>query len=240
MSSVFAPRSDAGPRRRRAAPDLRLLLGVLLVVGSVAGVFGVVAAADRRVVVYVASAALSPGDRVDTHDVVERSVALDGADRLYLARGDIPAAGLIVTQPVAKGQLLPVSSFGTIEGVRSTSLVVQLATRVSGAVTPGAVVDLWSAPQDSGPVTPEGDPDATATAAATPGPAVLVGGAIVVRILDASGNFAVDSKGSTVEVLVPRSKVARVLQAIVDGDSLAMVPAGIPVARSGSQSGSGS
>ncbi|MEO6114916.1 MAG: hypothetical protein ABIP33_00905 [Pseudolysinimonas sp.] len=79
------PAPDASPRRRRSAPDLRLVLGVLLVVGSVAGVYGIVAAADRRVTVYAAASALTPGERIDAGDLVRRSVALDGSDRLYLA-----------------------------------------------------------------------------------------------------------------------------------------------------------
>ena len=72
-------------RPGRNAPDLRLVLGVLLVVGSVVGVYGIVAAADRRVTVYAAASALTPGERIDAGDLVQRSVALDGSDRLYLA-----------------------------------------------------------------------------------------------------------------------------------------------------------
>ncbi len=201
---------------RRNAPDLRLVLGIVLVVGSVAGVFAIVAAADRRVTVYAAASTLTPGDRIDRGDLVERTVALDGADDLYLGRGDIPNDGLVVTQSVAKGELLPTSAVGSTAGVRSTSIVLQLATRVSTAVVPGASVDLWSAPKAE---------EALA-------PTVLVGGATVTKVLDGSGNFAVDSKGSQVEVLVPRTNVARVLQAIADGDALVLLPAGIPVAGS--------
>src|SRR4051812_22784502 len=146
---------DAASRRRfsksaRNAPDLRLVLGVLLVVGSVAGVYGIVAAADRRVTVYAAASSLTPGERIDAGDLVQRSVALDGSDRLYLAVGRIPSGGLVVTQPVAKGELLPTSSVGSASGVRSTSLVLQLATRVSGAVVPGATIDIWAAADPDG------------------------------------------------------------------------------------------
>lgn len=238
------PFSKAG----RGAPDLRLVLGVLLVVGSVAGVYGIVAAADRRVTVYAAASALTPGERIDAGDLVQRSVALDGADRLYLAAGRIPSGGLVVTQPVAKGQLLPTSSVGSTSGVRSTSLVIQLATRVSGAVVPGATIDIWAAadPDAMATVTPSGTPgtgatdstDAAATVDAT-APTVIVSGATVVKVLDESGGFSVASAGSSVEVLVPRSKVARLLQVIAQKASLAVVPAGITIAESAG-SGDGS
>jgi len=242
---------DAASRGRfskpaRSAPDLRLVLGVLLVVGSVAGVYGIVAAADRRVTVYAAASALTPGERIDAGDLVQRSVALDGSDRLYLAAGRIPSGGLVVTQPVAKGELLPTSSVGTSSGVRSTSLVLQLATRVSGAVVPGAAIDIWAA----------ADPDGVSTAASSdasagspdgggPGapvdataPTVIVPGATVVRVLDDSGGLSVASSGSSVEVLVPRSRVARLLQAIAQKSALAVVPAGIPMAESATVGGS--
>jgi hypothetical protein len=252
------PAPDAAPRparrSRRAAPDLRLVLGVLLVLGSVAGVVGIVAGADRRVIVYAAASSLAPGERIDRGDLVERAVALDGADGLYLRRGDIPSRGLVVTQPVAKGQLLPTSAVGSSAGVRSTSIVLRLATRVSGAVVAGAIVDLWAAPKPGTVVgagasatvgasgTDEADAD-LAPAGEVPVlvPTVLVTGATVSKVLDASGSFAVDSAGSQVEVLVPRSRVARVLKAIADGDALALLPAGIPLSSDGaSPAGGGS
>ena len=247
-SEVPMPDPDAAGRRLstggRRTPDLRLVLGVLLVAGSVAGVFGIVAAADKRVTVYAAASALAPGERIDAGDLVQRSVALDGADRLYLAAGDIPSGGLVVTQPVAKGELLPTSAVGSNSGVRSTSLVLQLATRVSGAVVPGASIDIWAAP----------DPDAVGTVTssdtstdgqtgsvnedADPGaPTVLVPGAIVVKVLDDSGGFSVASSGSSVEVLVPRTRVARLLEAIAQKAALAVVPAGIPIAATAASGG---
>jgi len=238
------PDPDAASRRRlskagRSTPDLRLVLGVLLVVGSVAGVYGIVAAADRRVTVYAAASALTPGERIDAGDLVQRSVALDGAETLYLAAGRMPSGGLVVTHPVAKGELLPASSVGSSSGVRSTSLVLQLATRVSGAVVPGATIDIWAT----------ADPDEAAARSAASGgastdladaaaagdptaPTVIVPGAIVVRVLDDSGGFSVASSGSSIEVLVPRTRVARLLQAIAAKAALAVVPAGIPISES--------
>jgi hypothetical protein len=241
-----APRLARPARRtvRRAAPDVRLVLGVLLVVGSVLGVVGIVAGVDRRVTVYAAASSLTPGERIDSGDLVERAVALDGADGLYLGRGDIPSGGLVVTQPVAKGQLLPTSAVGSTVGVRSTSIVLRLATRVSAAVVPGATVDLWAAPKPgssaagTSAVGVSGSDEADAPLApAAVVPTVLVAGATVSKVLDASGSFSVDSAGSQVEVLVPRSAVARVLQAIADGDALALLPAGIPMASAESAGG---
>ena len=61
--------------RRRPVFDVRLLIGVALVIGSVAGVLAIVSASDRRTTVYVAVSSLSPGDRIDAGDLAARRVS---------------------------------------------------------------------------------------------------------------------------------------------------------------------
>lgn len=200
--------------RARHVVDPRLLIGVGLVAVSVAGVVGLVSAVDARTTVYAAAGPLSPGDRIDRGDLVERSVSLDGADALYLRAADLPDDGLVVVRAVRDGELLPRASVGEAAGLRSTALVIEVAVPASRAVVPGATVDVWASPVD---------PETRGFGA----PAVLVPDAIVVRLL-ADDGLVSDASGGAVEVLVPRSRVARILQAQADGDVLAVVPAGLP------------
>jgi hypothetical protein len=203
--------------RRRVALDVRLLLGLLLVAASVAAVVLLVGAADTRVRVYAAADSLAPGDRVDADDLVERSVALDGAESLYLRVDALPDEGFVVAQPVAAGQLVPLSAAGSGDGVRATSLVLRLAGPVSSVVEPGSLVDVWGVARDE-----RGE-------AGTP--VVLAAQATVVRVIfDESLVAGSVGASSSVEVLVPRTRVARLLQAIAAGDALAVVPAGLPLA----------
>ena len=148
-----------------------------------------------------------------------RQVSLDGAEELYLAPGDLPDDGLVVGAVVRAGELVPSAAVASVEGDRSTSLVLELSGRVSAAVVPGAIVDVWAAPQSSGEVASQG---------AFGPPIVLTADAVVVRVVDDEGIVAA-SDGDAVEVLVPRSRIARLLQAIANGDALAVVPAGIPL-----------
>lgn len=217
--------TDPGsPRRRRFVPDLRLVIGLLLVGASVAAVTMLVGAADTRIAVYAAAEPLAPGDRVDAGDLVERSVALDGADDLYLRVGSVPAEGIVVAQPVAAGQLVPLSAAGSVDGVRATSVVLQLAGPVSTIVETGSLVDVWGV---------AGLDDAAPGESRTGTPVVLVAQATVVRVLHDETLIAGAGAGSsTVEVLVPRTRVARLLQAIAHGDALAVVPSGLPLASS--------
>jgi hypothetical protein len=198
---------------RRRAIDVRLLIGLALVAASVGGVVALVGAVDSRTRVYAAAAPLSPGDRIDRGDLVEREVSLDGADGLYLRAGELPADGLVVVQPVRDGELLPRAAVGEASGVSSTALVLELTGPPSSAVRPGAVVDVWASPADA---------DGRGFGA----PVVLVPDAVVVRIVEDDGLVSSRTSGA-VEVLVPRSRVARVLQAQASGDALAVVPAGL-------------
>ena len=213
------PEPVVSKRRRAIALDVRLIIGVVLVVGSIAGVFAVVSAADRRVTVYAAASSLSTGDRIDETDLLVRQVSLDAADDLYLGPGDLPDDGLIAAAVIRSGELVPLSAVGSAAGEESTSLVLQLNVRVGSAVVPGAIVDVWSAAAATGEV---------AALGGFGPPIVLATDAIVVRIVDEEGIIA-GSDGDSVEVLVPRVRIARLLQAIANQDALAIVPAGIPL-----------
>lgn len=198
---------------------MRLLIGLGLVIGSIAGVLAIVSAGDRRVTVYAAASSLSPGDRIDAGDLVPRQVSLGVAEALYLGPGDLPAGVLIVGQVVRQGELVPLTAVASVEGERSTSLVLQLSAPASAAVVPGALVDIWAAARASG--------DVAAFGAYGP-PIVLSADAVVVRLVDDEGIVAA-SDGDRVEVRIPRNRIARLLQAVANGDAIAVVPAGIPL-----------
>jgi len=205
---------ERSPRRFRFDP--RLAIGIGLVVASVVGVYGVVQATDRSVFVYSTTGVLSPGDRVYESDLGVTSVQLGDADDRYFRQGDVPSDGLVVTRTVLEGELLPVSAVGSAASIRVASVVVTVSGQLSRSIEPGAVVDVWSSAELEdrrfGP------------------PAVLVGSATVVRVLESSGLIA-DRQGSGVELLVPKGKIARVLEAAADGNSIALIPVSIPVRR---------
>lgn len=196
--------------------DPRLAIGIGLVVASVAGVIAVVAAADNSVLVYAASSSLNPGDRIYPADLQETSVRLGPADDRYLSRGDVPADGVVVTRTVSAGELVPASAVGSASSLRVASVVVRVSGELSHSVVPGTVTDVWSAAvtddRQFGP------------------PSVLVGSVTVVRIIESTG-LVRDARGHVVELLVPRDKIARVLEAVADGATITLVPVSIPVSR---------
>jgi hypothetical protein len=193
--------------------DPRFAIGLLLIVASVGGVVALVGAADATVQVYTARAALAPGDHIDAGDLALTDVRVDGADRLYLLPHDLTGDGFEVTKPVARGELVPASAVGSAEGARQTSVVVAVDGELAASIGPGVPVDVWSARESA--------------AGVYDAPTVLVSAATVVRLVDTQG-FVVDNGAVSIEVLVPRTRVARVLEAVANSDAISVVPSSLP------------
>ncbi|MES2092904.1 MAG: hypothetical protein V4531_03700 [Actinomycetota bacterium] len=185
----------------------------MLVVLSVLGVVAVVAATDSSVMVYAARSSFSPGDRVNASDFDARSVRLGSLGGRYLLDGDIPRAGFVVTRAVSAGELVPASAVGDVVGVAWASIVVSVDGELARSVGEGRMVDVWSAREtENGVFGP---------------PTVLVASATVVRVIAKDGVIA-DRSQQAVELLVPRTKTAAVLEAIANTDALSIVPSSIP------------
>ena len=164
---------------------------------------------------FSSSSALSPGDRIYAEDLVSENVRLGELGGKYLTPEELSPDGLVVTRAVAAGELIPTSALGTAASIRVASVVVTVSGQLSKAIEPGTVVDVWSAAQtDHGVFGP---------------PTVLVGSATVVRTIESSGLIA--GNGSGVEILIPREKVARALEAVANGDAISLVPVSLPVRR---------
>jgi hypothetical protein len=213
MTSAARDRATK-PARTRFWFDPRFAIGVLLVVASVAGVVAIVGAADTSLLVYAARQPLAPGDRIDGDDLVATNVRLDGAAELYLLPDDLPDEGLVVTKPVADGELVPASAVGSRLGEQQTAIVLAVNGELAASVVSGSGVDVWSARQIGSGL--------------FEAPAVIVAAATVVRLVDREG-FVVDDGSAAIEVLVPRSQIARVLEAVANDDAISVVPASLPV-----------
>jgi len=208
------PGRPTTPTRTRFWFDPRFALGLILVVASIVGVSVVVAGSDRTVAVYAARVSLAVGDRLDAADLVETDVRLGAAGALYLTPARIPSDGLVVTRTVTAGELVPAAAVGSLAGEAVTSIVLEPRGRLSTGLAAGSVVDVWSAGEvDSGVFGP---------------PAVLVGRAAIVRILEPTGLIQ-SGGGRAVEVLVPKDKVAAVLEAIANEDALSLVAVNAPI-----------
>jgi hypothetical protein len=156
---------------------------------------------------------LTVGETITVDDLSVSNVRMEGAGTLYLEPGDVPIAGLVVTRTVAQGELVPASAIGNVTGLRLTSLVVDTGGTLAASIKPGSSVDLWAAREiENGKYS---------------APAVLVAGAMVLRLVT-SDSIVGAGQVTAIEVLVPKAKVARVLESIANDDAISVVPLSIP------------
>lgn len=151
------PRTDAGvPRatrsRRPGWRNPRLLLGVVLVAGSIVLGARLLTAADDTVGVWAVTRDLPAGAALDQDDLERRRVRFTDhatADG-YLAAGDGVPAGATLNRPVSGGELLPRAAFATTSGPDLVEIPISvLSDDLPATVRQGSVVDVWVAPKVS-------------------------------------------------------------------------------------------
>lgn len=133
--------------QRPSWKDPRLLLGILLVLASVAGVVGLVRAAETSTVLYAAKEDISVGQTVSLDQLVSVEARLGSAEGRYIREGEIPL-GRIALQRVAKGDLVPASILGAPESLDRSPVSINVQEPLPAEVVPGSRVDIWIAPPD--------------------------------------------------------------------------------------------
>lgn len=188
--------------------DIRFVIGVLLVIASVVGVWFVVSSARATTAVLVASEPLVPGQRLTDVKTTTAEVALGAVSDQYLLAADVPSDA-VVTRQVAAGELIPRGAVGDATSKQSTTIVIEVATAVPSTVTVGAVVEVWAS--------------AKATDEQQPQPRILIADAVVANV---SQSDSMVSQSIQLELVVPRASVSAALASVAAGDTFAVVPIG--------------
>lgn len=123
--------------------DPRLLIGILLVLASVAGVVALVDGASRSVPMYVARDALTVGQKVTAGDFNIVQVQLGDVDGKYLAPEDALADNAVAVRMVPKGELVPRSSIGVVDALNRKPVSFTLDEPLPQEIVVGARVDVW-------------------------------------------------------------------------------------------------
>ena len=146
-TETTAPRAS---RSRRAGwRNPRLLLGIVLVAGSVVLGSRLLAAADDTVGVWAVDRDLPAGAAVDAADLERRQIRFpDSATAdAYLGSGDDLPAGATLNRAVSAGELLPRSAIAEGSGPDLVEVPISVASDdLPATVRQGSVVDVWVAP----------------------------------------------------------------------------------------------
>ncbi|WEK62743.1 MAG: hypothetical protein P0Y60_08470 [Candidatus Microbacterium colombiense] len=200
------------PSRPRRAfwGDVRFLIGIALVVLSIAGVWLIVSSSDHAAPALQATRTITQGEALVSSDFQAVDVGLGLLADDYLSPQDLKP-GQVAARTIASGELMPESAVGDADDNRSTSIVVESSTRIPDDVDAGTVVELWQAP-------PLDDGRTYDT------PRILVADVTVRDVLEEDGMLG--DSGAAVELVIDRADVAEVLAAVTGGSVLSVVPVG--------------
>lgn len=123
--------------------DPRLLVGVLLVLASVASVVAVVASADKTTEVYAAREALAVGQPVTEESLVRVKVRLGDLDGAYFRAVDALPEHQVAVRMVGKGELVARSSLGVVDALDRKPAGLSIEDALPKEVAVGSRVDVW-------------------------------------------------------------------------------------------------
>lgn len=193
--------------------DPRLLIGVLLVLASVAGVVALVGNADQSVPMYAAKNPISVGQSISADSFTVVNVQLGDVDGKYLSPGLDMGEHQVALRMVPQGELVPRSSIGEVDALNRKPAPVSVTEALPKEVVPGAHVDVWVALPDESNGFKE--------------PELMLPGVEVAAITSASSAFGSGSR-TQLMVLVSDAQMPHFLGAVANKAQVSVVwnPAG--------------
>ena len=211
MTDLPSPRASRLPRARWL--DTRLLLGVLLVLLAVVLGARVLADADERVEVWSVTRDLGSDTVLTPSDVRVAAVRLDASARSYVAASE-DVDGVVLTRPVGRGELLPLSAVSDDTAPDQRRVVIEVDRYGVTGLDKGRVVDVY--------VVPDEEPGAD-----LPPPELVLGSVTVAEDVRGEGGFGASGDKAAVTLLVESGDVPAVIDAVAHGSVyLVHVPAG--------------
>jgi hypothetical protein len=141
--------ATAARLKRPSWRDPRLLIGILLVLVSVAGVVFLVNSADRTTEVYAARDGIGVGEALTAENVVRAKVRLGETEQHYIPVESGLPEGVVAVQRIAKDQLVPRASLGEVDQLDRKPVALTIDETLPSQAVEGARVDVWVAQPDA-------------------------------------------------------------------------------------------
>lgn len=120
--------TDSRPRPPAFWADARFLLGIVLVIGSIAAVWAVVATARQTAPALVATRTVVAGQVLSATDLEAVDIGLGAVAERYLAPGEL-VPGSVATRTLPRGDLIPRDAVGPAEMAGVTTVVLRSSGR---------------------------------------------------------------------------------------------------------------
>lgn len=194
--------------KRPSWNDPRLLIGMLLVLVSVAGVVLLVGSADRTTEVFAAKDGIAVGERLTAENVVRAKVRLGDTEAHYLTAESGLSEGMVAVQRIGKDELVPKASLGTIDRLNRKPVAIAVEAALPAQAVAGARVDVWVAQPDAKNGFGE--------------PKMLLPGAEIAEVMAGTTTLG-SSKSTVLMVLVPDGQMPALLGAQANDAKIAVV-----------------
>ena len=212
-ASTALPAATAARLRRPSWRDARLLVGLVLVLASVALGARVVALADDTIPVYAARVALPPGTALSADDLVVARARITGTRGEYLEAGDPLPESQVLLRQVGAGELVPLSAVGSVSALTTRPVMVPLDGVPPAGLVTGALADVWASERSTG----------TGTGATYGAPKRIARDVEVFHVVEDDRSLSAAS-GASVEVLLDEAELPLVLDALANEARTAVVP----------------
>lgn len=206
--SVLYPSVPARRLRRPSWRDPRLLVGLVLVLGSTVLGGVLVAGADDTVPVLAAGETLVRGDSLAQAELQVVRVRLDGVDSSYVPAGEALPGDAVALRTVPAGELVPASAVGTSAELESRPVALPWQGPRPESLVRGSTVDVWVAPREGTSAFGE--------------PRLVVAGADVFAVVEGSSGLG-QSGGVQVQVMLEPDGVQQMLAALAAEDRVDLV-----------------
>lgn len=145
MSLKTAAPAAAAPRLKKPSwKDPRLLLGILLVLASVAGVSALLASQDRTTQVLAASRDLPVGTALKAADFDVVQVSLGGLEGTYVSAGDPFPQDAVAGKLLRNGELLVKADLTEADKLDRKPLGLDVQAPLPSGIRAGDRVDVWA------------------------------------------------------------------------------------------------
>ena len=190
--------------------DPRLIVGVILVVLSVAGVVALMQSADSRQGYWAASVDVVPGAKVKAEDfhIVQASMS-EAANMYWPAERELPAE-FYVASTVLQGEFLAHRQVSEADPGGRQQVGIRVSEDMPAAVSTGSRADVWVALADT-------------DGRGYEEPHKLITSAEVVGIDDNTSAFAA-AETTTVYLMLSQDALPGVLDAQANGAKISLVP----------------
>ncbi|WP_394938894.1 hypothetical protein [Psychromicrobium sp. YIM B11713] len=137
--------------RKPSWKDPRLMIGVLLVLVSVAGAVLLLGSADQTTDAYVSQGNIAVGQKIEQSKLNRVKVRLNDVQSSYYLANEVIPKDAVAVQYIPQGQLIAKHSVAQADLLGRKPVAIDLEQELPLSAAAGDRVDIWIAAADSSP-----------------------------------------------------------------------------------------